>query len=233
VARQSFIRFVRLLLGAALVTADPPAPAAELAARVTTLEKLVELANGKAFYLVLDPEASQLTLMLRGAPLARYRVLGLQVGVPRVAFAQRAAPGPWQGIIWPDGRLDPPRELERLALTPPSGGPDAPTAPVVPPTPEEAYPVPTRYYIRFGGGPAIEIRPREADAEVSRMTRLAAWWRARWRDGVAALAPRPEERVRLRVVLAPEDADALYRSLPPDTSLLVVAGGTGGGSGSR
>jgi hypothetical protein len=102
---------------------------------------------------------------------------------------------------------------------------------VVPPTPEEAYPVPLRYHIRFDHGPSIEIRPREADPS-SRWARLATWWGARWRDALAALRPPRDEIARLRIVLAPEDANALYRSLPPDVKLLVQAYASGvAGSG--
>ena len=101
---------------------------------------------------------------------------------------------------------------------------------MVPPTPEEAYPVPVRYHIRFGDGPAIEIRPREADAKAGRWSRFSSWWSARWRDAGAALRAHPDELVRLRVVLAPEDAETLYRSLPPDTALLVATVPGGGGS---
>jgi len=202
---------------------DPAAEAARLASANAGLDALVSLASGKAFYLVLDPAAPDLRLMLKGAELRRFPVQALTVGVPRVAWFGRPAPGPWQGVIWEGGRLDPPREADRVELTaPPPGASDAPPAVPIPPTPEEAFPVPPRYHIWFGGGPAIEIRPREADGSASRWSRVAAWWHARWRDTVAALTSSPDDRVRLRVVLAPEDADSLYRSLPPDTKLLVL-----------
>jgi len=231
--------FLGLLVAAAAarpaVPQDRAAEAARIGQQNATLERLVELATGKEFYLVLDPGTPELTLMLRGAELRRYPLRSLQVGVPQIAFVRRSEPQAWQGVIWSGGTLDPPRELDRLEITPPSAGATGPAAPpVIPPTPEEAYPVPTRYHIRFEGGPAIEIRPREADDEAGMVTHLVAWWSARWRDAVAALRVHPAELVRLRVVLAPEDADTLYRSLPPDTKLLVVSGPSGGdGSGSR
>jgi len=204
--------------------AGTAAEAARLEAENAGLDALVTLASGKAFYLVLDPAEAVLRLMLHGAELRRFPVQALSVGVPRVAWFRREAPGPWQGVIWEGGRLDPPRETDRVELTaPPPGASDAPPAVPIPPTPEEAFPVPPRYHIWFGGGPAIEIRPREADASASRWSRVTAWWHARWRDTVAALTSSPDDRVRLRVVLAPEDADSLYRSLPPDTKLLVLA----------
>jgi len=202
---------------------DPAVEAARLARENTRLDALVSLASGKEFYLVLDPAKPDLTLMLRGAELRRFPVLGLSVGVPRVAWFRRHDPRPWQGVIWEGGRLDPPRATDRVELTPPPpGASDTPPPVPIPPTPAEAYPTPPRYHIWFGGGPAIEIRPREADASASRWSRAVAWWHVRWRDTVAALTASTDELVRLRVVLAPEDAEALYRSLPPDTKLLVL-----------
>ncbi len=214
-----------------------PAPAVE-AARLSEenarLDALVSLASGKEFYLLLDPAKPDLTLMLRGAELRRFPVLGLSIGVPRVAWFRRHDPRPWQGVIWEAGRLDPPREADRVELTaPPPGASGTPPAVPIPPTPEEAFPTPPRYHVWFGGGPAIEIRPREADASASRWSRTAAWWHARWRDTVAALTSSADELVRLRLVLAPEDADALYRSLPPDTKLLVFDNAPGGKAASR
>jgi hypothetical protein len=219
------------LAGAGGAAQDPAREAATLARDNAVLEKLVTLATGKNFYLVLDPSAMDLTLMLRGAELRRYHVLALSVGVPRRAWVRHESPAPWQDVIWTGGRLDPPREIDRqvIVTTPPGQG-QAEPQPVVPPTPEEAYPVPLRYHIRFGDGPAIEIRPREADAKAGRWSRFSAWWSARWRDARAALRAHPDELVRLRVVLAPEDADMLYRSLPPDTALLVATVPGGGGS---
>ena len=200
--------------------ADPGRDVARLEAENAAFEKQVELAAGKEFYLVLDPAAKELALMLRGAELRRYPVIALSAGAPRVAFVRRGGRAAWQGVIFSGGRLDPPREIDRLELKPPPPDGSGETKPVIPPTPEELFPVPLRYHIRFGRGPSIEIRPREADAS-SRWARFATWWGARWRDTLAALSPPEDEIVRLRIVLAPEDANTLYRSLPPGVKLLV------------
>jgi len=217
-------------IAAAQSTSDPSLEMARLQAENAAIEKQIELAGGKEFYLILDPSVPDLTLMLRGAELRRYPVLGLSVGEPRVGFVRRGERSAWQGVLFSGGQLDPPRELDRLELTPPSPDTSGPsTGPgasepkaVIPPTPEEAYPVPLRYHIHFDQGPSIEIRPREADPS-SRWARLTTWWGARWRDTLAALSPPDGELVRLRVVLAPEDANKLYRSLPPGARLLVQA----------
>lgn len=200
---------------------DVPADAAaRLEAETAALEKQIEMASDKAFYLVLDPTVPDLTLMLRGAELRRYGVQGLSVGSPRVGFVRRRAPAAWQGVVFSGGRLDPPREIDRLQINPPPPNATGDEKVTIPPTPDEAYPVPLRYHIRFNAGPSIEVRPREADTS-SRWIRLATWWSARWHDAVSALSPPRDELLRLRLVLAPEDANALYRSLPPDVKLLV------------
>jgi hypothetical protein len=215
-------------VAAAQPAADPARDLARLQAENAALERQIELAGGKEFYLVLDPAVPDLTLRLRGAELHRYPVLAVSVGEPRVGFVRRGERGAWQGVTFSGGRLDPPRELDRLELTPPppdpstslGAGASSEQKAVIPPTPEEAYPVPLRYHIRFDRGPSIEVRPREADL-TSRWARLTTWWGARWRDTLAALRPPDGELVRLRVTLAPEDANTLYRSLPPDVKLLV------------
>ena len=192
------------------------------------LRKRVELASGKEFYLLLDPSASRLKLMLQGAVLQDYRVQSIEVGAPRVVFVRRTLPEGWRGRIWTAGNLVPVRDRERFELEapPPSNDPNAeePTIPI-PPTPEEAYPVPHRYHVRFQGGLSLEVR-RQGDVEDDAgfwqglRTSLATWWA----DLQSALHPgAPDaDSVRVRLTLLPKDADSLYRALPPDTRLLVL-----------
>jgi len=95
-------------------------------------------------------------------------------------------------------------------------------APLIPPTAEELYPVPSRYLIRFGDGLSVEIRPGEADTNLGRWARARAWVAAKSRDVGAALWRSDRDAVRLRLVLNPKDAESLYRALPPDVRLLVL-----------
>jgi hypothetical protein len=207
--------------------ARPPTATAERAARLQRLNGLlqrqVELAEGKAFYLVLDPGASDLTLMLSGAELQRYPVIGLQVGEPRVFWFGRRESRPWQDVVWSHGELDPPREIDRLVVQAPPPRKDAaePDPPPVPLTPEEMYPVPSRYQVRFDQGRSIEVRPLDADTQASRLARFGAWWSAKWHD-VAAAFRSDRDGVRLRIALNPKDAASLYRSLPPAVRLIVL-----------
>ena len=84
----------------------------------------------------------------------------------------------------------------------------------------QKYPVPSRYHIRFDGGLSIEVRPPGTEAKAgfwSRFTsRLGAWW------ADAKAASGDKDTVRLHVVLSKQDAESLYRALPPNTALLVV-----------
>jgi hypothetical protein len=231
--RVSLAALVAVVLGlwAAACARDegarPPTAMAERAARLQRLNSLlqrqVELAEGKAFYLVLDPGASDLTLMLSGAELQRYPVLGLQVGEPRVFWFGRRDSRPWQDVVWSHGELDPPREIDRLVVQAPPPRKDAaePDPPPVPLTPEEMYPVPSRYQVRFDEGRSIEVRPLDADKQASRIARTGAWWSAKWHDVVAAFRA-DRDGVRLRIVLNPKDAASLYRSLPPAVRLIVL-----------
>ncbi|MGE5198173.1 MAG: hypothetical protein ACM3H9_00940 [Rhodospirillaceae bacterium] len=213
--------------GAAPAPASGPrADAARLQRTNAQLEKQIELAAGKEFYLVLDPATSGLTLMLKGAPLQRFTVIGLQVGHPRTAWFGDRDPRHVQSVIWSGGELDPPRQLDRLVIQAAAPGKEAPESapPPIPPTPEELYPVPSRYHVRFADGLSMEILPREADATVGRWAHARAAVAEKWRDVLAALRISNRDAIRLRVTLDPADARSFYRSLPPAVRLIVLDG---------
>jgi hypothetical protein len=211
--------------------AQPPADdvkneVARLQRATAMLERQVELAAGKEFYLVLDPAVGDLALMLRGAELQRYPVLGMAVGQPRLAWVGSGGDQQWRGVIWSGGELDPARPIQRVVVQDPEPTQEGaePAPPPVPPTAEERFPVPSRYHIRFADGLSVEIRPREADTTTGGWARTRAWWGAQWRDVLAVLHRRSRDAVRLRIVMNPKDAESLYRALPPNVRLLVVAG---------
>jgi hypothetical protein len=187
-------------------------------------QQQIDLAGGKDFYLVLSPTASTLTLLLNGAELQRFHVVGLGVGQPRVAWFAKPDPRPWQDVVWSHGELDPPRQLDRLVIqaAPPGKDNAEPEAPPIPPTPEEMYPVPTRYQVRFDDGRSLEVRPLDTDQQAGRWARLRAWWTAKWHDVSSAVSHRDRDGVRLRLALDPKDAASLYRSLPPAVRLLIL-----------
>jgi hypothetical protein len=209
--------------------ADPRADAARLVRTNAQLQKQIELAAGKEFYLVLDPKHAGLTLMLKGAPLQRFTVIGLQVGHPRAGWVSRRDPRHVQSVIWSGGELDPPRQIDRLVIQAAEPGKDAAEAapPVVPPTPEELYPVPSRYHVRFADGLSVEILPREADASVGRWAQARAGLAEKWHDIISALRSSGRDAIRLRITLDPKDAQSFYRSLPPAVRLIVLDGEVG------
>jgi hypothetical protein len=206
--------------------ADPRAEAARLERTNAQLQKQIELAAGKEFYLVLDPRTAGLTLMLKGAPLQRFTVIGLQVGHPRAGWVSKRDPRHVQSVIWSGGELDPPRQIDRLVIQAAEPGKEASesTPPPVPPTPEELYPVPSRYHVRFADGLSVEILPREADASVGRWAHARAAIAEKWRDILSALRSSGRDAIRLRITLDPKDAQSFYRSLPPAVRLIVLDG---------
>lgn len=202
----------------------PQAEHATLQRTTAVLQRQLDLAVGTDFYLVYDPAGADLTLMLRGAELQRYHVLGAQVGRPRVGWFKRRGDDNWQHHVWKDGTLEPPRQMDRFVL---EGGDAAKPgaevkAPPIPPTAEELYPVPARYLIRFADGLSLEVRPREAAQNRGGGERLRAWASTRWRDFVAALRDGDRDAIRLRIVLDPKDGESLYRALPPGVRLTVI-----------
>jgi hypothetical protein len=202
------------------------AQTAQLERSNVLLERQLELAGGKDFYLLLDPAASDLTLMLRAAELRRFPVLGLQVGYPRISWFSRRVARVWQGVIWSEGELVPPRPIDRIVVTAEerAKGEEEPPAPPIPPTAEELYKVPSQYLVRFSDGLSIEIRPRESDVSAGRVARFRAWWSTKWSNVAAALGSSSRDAIRLRILLNPNDADSLYRSLPPSVRLLILPG---------
>lgn len=193
--------------------------------RRRTLERRIELAKGDAFYLLLDPARGTLRLMLQEAELQRFDLRGIEIGTPRITWVARDLPDEWRGRVWVGGTLEPPRENDRIEIVPPDPDASGKETPFIPPLPEEAYPVPHRYLVRFEEGLALEVRPEgEGDTgeRAGLLSRLAAGIGAWWSDAVSAARPVPSDRIRIRLHLAAEDGDSLYRALPPDVSLLVL-----------
>jgi hypothetical protein len=224
--RSGFLAAVAFTAVAAVRAAAPaPAPGelARLAIQNDLLQKQVSLAKGKEFYLLLDTHAQTMTLMFHAALLQQYHVDGLEVGVPRVVYRTRADASRWEGRVWEKGALDPARELDRVEMQAPPPTKEGIELEVkVPQTPEEKYPVPPRYHIRFDGGLSIEVRPPGSEETRGFWANLAARLSTWWTDAKSASSRAPEDTVRLHVVLSKKDAESLYRALPPDTKLLVL-----------
>lgn len=217
----------------------PPAPAApddEQTARlrrdVEQLRSEREVASGKGFYLRLDAGRGRLALMLQGVALDDYAATDIAWGVPEVLFVDRApAPG-WDVEAFSKGRLEPERERDRLEVVAPAPGtpaagdaPEAsPSPPPIPKSAEESYSVPSPYRIVFSDGVSLEVRARGGGGRNRGVIQRAVdRVRLRLADLATAFGLGGKERVRLRVTLDAEDAASLYRSLPPDVSLVVAS----------
>jgi hypothetical protein len=252
---------------------DDDAKAAALAARNASLRRELELAEGEAFYLVLDDRSSTLTLMFKGAPLRETSIESAEIGEPRARHGGDDEPIDLYAT-WSGGTLHPPRINVREEVVPPpmagaatpqpeatavraeqgefleGGDPAADATPErvveeveIPKTPEELYPVPLSYEIRFAEGLTIEVARSQTvrTAATAASSKSAAGapvagdapapyptppspslWERLVRFARYATLVRPEgERVRLRIVIDSLDADRLFRSLPTDVKLLI------------
>ncbi|HYV67546.1 MAG TPA: hypothetical protein VE964_14975 [Myxococcales bacterium] len=199
----------------AQATVDPGDPP-ELRSR----ELQVELASSDNFYLELDPQARLLELKLAGVVLRSYPLQNVQVRVPRIAFVRVDRPRDWGLRIWNGPKLDPQRPLNRIEYNPTSRDTVTDTlATVVKLLLEGLKPikVPPEYRIRFDGGFSLAVASPADSAAGSVVARM----RTRLQDLADVLANR---RLQVRVELARADAEHLYRALPPDTRLVVLAG---------
>lgn len=200
---------------------DPAAELERSTRRNERLRVLVEASDpGDLPYLVLDAEQEALRLMLDAVVLREYPVRLIEIGHPRVLYVfEREPAADWLGRVWTNGQVDPQPDWQRRELIPPAAETATPQAEpeeqepvVIPPTVDEAYPAPPRYRVRYEGGLTLEITgdPGAAQGLSERL-----------RDVATALLP-GGEALRVRVVIAAEDAAALYRSLPTDGRLVVL-----------
>jgi hypothetical protein len=184
-----------------------------------SLKKQYELASGNSFYLMVDPSGADMTLAYRGAALHQYSILDVQLAVPRVAFIGSSIRHEWAGTIWSGGLLDPQRPSDRVVLKVSNTG----AASEPSPPPDTDVSAPAVFLVRYEPGLVVEIRRSTVDSSGG-WKRVLTEWRTRGREALAALSPSDRKLLRLRIVLTSDDADSLYRSLPPETKLLIVTG---------
>ena len=177
-------------------------------------------AGTDSFFLVLDPRAGKLELVLGGVVMRTFEVADVQVATPRRLGSSARLPEDWHERVWTGAKLDPPHPGARTEIVGPAIG-TAEAAVLVPPTPEEAIPVPDLFRLRFAEGLAIEITGGIAEqkgelppAELPRG----------FKEKIRMLREGAPDRLRLRIQLKPEAASELYRSLPPGTDFVVTHG---------
>jgi hypothetical protein len=128
---------------------------------------------------------------------------------------ERPADG-WDLRVWSDAHLAPRREVERNVVIAPKtqaneSEVEATEAVVIPPKPEELFPAPDRWRLRFAGGLALEVVTSSFDAG----------WAERLTDAMAALRLVARDEIRIRLRMTADEAGALYRALPEDAALLL------------
>ncbi len=175
-------------------------------------------AGADSFFLLLDPKAGKLELVLGGVVMRTFEVSEVGVATPRRLGPSAHLPEDWHERVWTGATLDPPHPGARTEIVGPEIG-AAETEVLVPPTPEEAIPVPDLFRLRFAEGLAIEITGGVAEqkgelppAELPRG----------FKEKIRMLREGPPDRLRLRIRLKPEAAAELYRSLPPGTDFVVA-----------
>lgn len=206
--------------GVGLVRAQEPS-AEDLARETAKLELRLEAAKEDGTYLVLHQATDALVVMLQSVTLREIAVLDADVGAPRTLFMTRKGPRDLAGRIWRAGRVDPPLVVHRREIIVEKIDPD-PTGQeeIVPPTPQEAYPAPERFRVRFEGGLEMLVLSYRGPEGERASARLGStdWFRERWET----LWPSKASPLRLRLLLDAKDAAELWRSLPQDGVRLLV-----------
>lgn len=204
--------------------ADKPAPEATRAPVVfpanPALKDWLAKAGTDSFFLVLDPAGGRLQLVLGGVIMRTFPVSDIKVATPRRWGGAAPLPRDWHERVWTGARVDPPHPGARTEIV----GPEIGTATgevLVPPTPEEAIPVPSLYRVRFAEGLALEVTGGQAEQKGELPpNELPSGLREKWR----LLREGAPDLVRVRIRLEPEHYAEMYRSLPPGTDFVVLHG---------
>lgn len=206
---------------------DAPRPAEPAPARAPAtfppnpaLKDWLAKAGTDSFFLVLDPTAGTLQLVLGGVVMRTFPVSEVEVATPRRWGAAAKLPKDWHERVWTGARIDPPHPGARMEIV----GPEVGTASgevLVPPTPEEAIPVPSLYRVRFAEGLALEVTGGQAEQKGELPpSELPVGLGEKWR----MLRQGAPDLVRVRLRLQPEHYAEMYRSLPPGTDFVVLHG---------
>jgi len=193
----------------------------ELASANAQLRRQMDLATGDTFYYTLDPVKRVLRFMYQGNLLYERNLLDVEVGTRRGFLGKGAAPKDWAERVWSSGALEPARVSTRLEL-------DASSQDytkqrdenLVPPTPEEAFPAPEVWRIRYAGGMSVEVYGL-ADTTHTRpgfFKNLSQ----QFQDSMKAIVSPNSDAVRIRLYLPRPQADMLYRSVPPDSRFTIL-----------
>lgn len=205
-------------LAAVLLLAEPVA-APDAVETPSQLELRLELARSDRFYMELDPDTSELRLLFGGVVLKTYPVLSMARATPRLAFLPLGGTLPFTHRLWANGTLDPHRPEVRLEIQPPDDDADSAAAPPPLPPHFEDMHVPGSFRLRFEPHMVLAISSPRPPVSKSFLATLGSVWDKLVEARDAAL----DRRSRLHLTLERADAEHLYRSLPPDTQLIVLS----------
>ena len=197
------------------------ASSTQLASANAQLRRQLDLATGDTFYYTLDPVRRVLRFMYQGNVVFERNLLDVEVGTRRGFLGKGAAPKDWAERVWSSGALEPPREPNRLELDASSQNYKTQRDEyLVPPTPEEAYPAPDVWRIRYAGGMAVEVYG-VTDTTHTRPGFFKNLGQ-QFSDSMKALVSTNNDAVRIRLYLSRPQADMLYRSVPPETRFTIL-----------
>jgi hypothetical protein len=148
--------------------------------------------------------------MQHGVLLHEMAISSVEIGTPRVLFTHRSDPAEAFDRAWFAGRIVPERVRARTEI---DTTPDTTDVPI-PPLPEELYPTPETFSVRYSGGLAIEFAPDSTRGSKSH------WGR---RVSEAFASARGADRWRVRLQLDRDEVGRLYRSLPDSCAFLLVS----------
>ncbi|MBK7769423.1 MAG: hypothetical protein IPI48_02520 [bacterium] len=175
-------------------------------------------AGTDSFFLVLDESAKKLQLVLGGVVIRNFDVAEMKVATPRRLGGAAPLPRDWHERVWTGAKLDPPHPGARTEIVGPEVGTGTGEV-MVPPTPEEAIPVPSLYRIRFAEGLALEVTGGVAEQKGELPPNELA---TGFREKIRMLREGAPDLLRVRIQLTPEAYSEMYRSLPPGTDFVVM-----------
>jgi hypothetical protein len=178
----------------------------------------LQLARSEHFYLELDPGEHSLCLRLAGVALRTYPLLAAEIGMPRIAFVPRRAAASFTGKLLPPARVDPPRPEILLEILPPPADADSTTPPLQLPPRLDEMPVPWTYRLHFGADLTVVVTSSR-EIEQHRLPAALGTLSDKLHEVTQAFMTKDPV---VRLTLTRDDAEHLYRALPPETGLLVL-----------
>lgn len=201
-----------LFIGTSWAAQDDPAASAaqptqesDGSAAAVARPSRLDLAKAGTDYLVLDIPKRTIKLVHGAATLREFSLTDIGVARLRQTPLDPATP-----IVALTGLMLPERVMERKAVFIHDGTGEQEV--LIPPTPEELYPAPHRFELRYQDVLRVDIR----DTPLGEESSIARLWN---RLSIGLQSERPAVWVQLS--LSPEDLGELYRVVDSETGIVV------------